>query len=320
MVKKRRTLTIRRKLKKKKDQSSQFVRVLIGLLVLVILVLVAGFLTHRLLRQSQPLKSLARHQELESWDASELPFELYPQEEIPSTKSTTEPAIPFTGKLPKIAIIIDDIGYDYEIVEKFIQSKLPLTLSILPQSPFQKDIIESARGNGYDLMLHQPMEPDEYPQIKPGPGALLSAMSPDELISQLQKNLTEITSVKGVNNHMGSKMTANESQMRQIFSVLKRKGLFFIDSRTTTATICRPSANLLQVPFAERDVFLDHIQDEDFILKQFKELVRIARKHGEAIGIAHPSSRTYYMLQKIIPELEDTVEFVPVSALVKKVG
>ena len=105
-------------------------------------------------------------------------------------------------------------------------------------------------------------------------------MTPDELINQLEKNLNTMPGVKGVNNHMGSKLTAESAQMYQIFSVLKNRGLFFIDSRTTSDSLCKPSARLFQVPFAQRDVFIDHYPKPDFIRKQIKELIRIARSNG----------------------------------------
>ena len=169
-------------------------------------------------------------------------------------------------------------------------------------------------------MLHQPMEPFEYPRINPGPGTLLTNMTPDELVQQLIQNLEEMPFVSGINNHMGSKMTANASQMRQVFSVLKQRNLFFIDSRTTEKTICRASASLLQIPFGERDIFIDHFQDSDFIKKQLYELVRIATAHGDAIGIAHPYTKTYQVLKTCLPDLKQKVRFVPVSELVRISG
>lgn len=314
--KRRKKPSKRRKSKQKKALSAQFFKILIGLFSLLVLVSAAGLLTNHILRHKHAADMIGRNENKQPSEVATFPFEIYPQEEFPSTKSKTRPDSSFTGKLPKIAIIIDDIGYDRDIVKKFIQAKIPLTFSILPQSPFQKSIVKEIRGNGFDIMLHQPMEPEEYPRINPGPGALLSSMSPDELILQLTQNIEALPTVKGVNNHMGSKMTSNASQMRQIFSVLKKRGLFYIDSRTTTKTICRPSAHLLQVPFGERDVFIDHMQDPDLILKQFKELVRVAQAHGYAIGIAHPYTQTYHVLMTLIPELDSIVEFVPVSDLV----
>lgn len=314
--KKRKTPSKRRKSKQKKVLSTQFFKILISLCSLFVLVLAAGLLTNHILRQKRSVEMIDRHEHKQSSDGATFQFEIYPKEDLPAATYKAKPDLRFTGKLPKIAIIIDDIGYDRDIVKKFIQTKIPITFSILPQSPFQKSIAENIRKNGLDLMLHQPMEPDEYPRIKPGPGALLSSMSPDELILQLTQNIDALPAVKGVNNHMGSKITSNASQMRQIFSVLKKKGLFFIDSRTTTKTICKPSARLLQVPFGERDVFIDHMQDHDLILRQFKELVRIAQERGAAIGIAHPYTATYHVLLTLIPELDNIVEFVPVADLV----
>ena len=119
--------------------------------------------------------------------------------------------------------------------------------------------------------------------------------------------------VSGVNNHMGSKMTADAAQMRQLFTVMKQRNLYFIDSRTTEKTICRRSADLLQLPFGERDIFIDHFQDNEFIEKQLYRLIRIAEKHGLAIGIAHPYRRTYKILRNVMAEMKEKVQFVPVS-------
>jgi polysaccharide deacetylase 2 family uncharacterized protein YibQ len=119
---------------------------------------------------------------------------------------------------------------------------------------------------------------------------------------------------------MGSKLTAESTQMYQIFSVLKHRGLFFIDSRTTSASMCKPSARLLQVPFAQRDVFIDHYQKPDFIRKQIKELIRIAKLNGEAVGILHPHSTTYRILLEMLPDLQKQVQLVPASKIVHPVG
>ena len=159
------------------------------------------------------------------------------------------------------------------------------------------------------------MEPVEYPEVNPGPGTLLSSMSPDELIGQLEDDLNTLPGVKGVNNHMGSKLTAESTQMYQIFSILKQRGLFFVDSRTTSDTIARPSARLFQIPFAERDVFIDHYVKPNFIRKQIKELIRIAHSNGTAVGILHPHSTTYQILKETLPDLQNQVQFVSASKI-----
>jgi hypothetical protein len=169
-------------------------------------------------------------------------------------------------------------------------------------------------------MLHLPMEPHEYPQVNPGPGALLTSMSPDELISQLKKNLDAVPGIKGVNNHMGSKMTTVSSQIYQIFSVLKQRELFFIDSLTTLNSLCKPSARLFQIPFAQRDVFIDHIVDPDFIRRQINQLIQIAHNRGEAVGIAHPHIETYTVLREMLPDLQKKVRIVPASQIVHPIS
>jgi hypothetical protein len=145
-------------------------------------------------------------------------------------------------------------------------------------------------------------------------------MTPDQLTRQLEKDLDAVPFITGVNNHMGSKMTAESSQMYQIFSILKKRGLYFVDSRTTAETLCKPSARLFQLPFAQRDVFLDHLMEVEFIRKQLKELVRIAQRNGYAVGIGHPHSLTYQVLQEMLPDLQKQIRLVPVSEIVHPVG
>jgi len=144
-------------------------------------------------------------------------------------------------------------------------------------------------------------------------------MSADELIHQLEDDLNALPGIKGVNNHMGSKLTAESTQMYQIFSVLKQRGLFFIDSRTTSDSMSRPSARLFQIPFAERDVFIDHYLKPDFIQKQVEELIRIARLNGTAVGILHPHSTTYQILHEKLPDLQKQVQLVSASKIVRPV-
>ena len=169
-------------------------------------------------------------------------FEIFPAEPIPSRRAAAVPKS-VTNKIenihhmpadqrPVVAIIIDDLGYDMNIARKFLALDVNLTCAVLPQSGYFRKIAQLARKEGHDVMLHQPMEPNEYPMINPGPGALLSAMTPDERIKQLNDNIDSIPGICGVNNHMGSKTTTMSDEMNQIFTVLKKRGLFFIDSRT----------------------------------------------------------------------------------------
>jgi hypothetical protein len=301
----------KRKPSNKRSQKTNLIRAVAGLGVLIFLIIIAGVLARHLLLRKHPIEPIVKPR------TTKIPrFEVYPEKEVPPHKPIRKPVPAIPKELPKIAIIIDDIGYDKEIVEKFLGLDTVFTFSILPFSPFQKSIAKSVHSKGLDVMLHLPMEPNEYPMVNPGPGALLTSMSPDQLIKQLNKDLNSFPFIQGVNNHMGSKMTTVSTQLYQIFSVLKKRKLFFIDSRTTTETLCKPSAHLLQVPFAQKDVFLDHFQQPDFIRKQIRRLVHIANSHGEAIGIAHPHEVTYDVLRDILPELKKKAILVRASDVV----
>jgi polysaccharide deacetylase 2 family uncharacterized protein YibQ len=245
-------------------------------------------------------------------------FEVYPEAHHPARRAAPPPAAPPVR--PRIAIIIDDLGYDPAIADQFIGLGAPVTLSILPNSPFAREIAESAHRNGIETMLHLPMEPVEYPAVDPGPGALLTAMSADDLIAQLNRNIDQIPHAVGVNNHMGSKMTASSSQIYQVFSVLKQRGLFFIDSRTTSRSVCQASARLFKLRFAQRDVFLDNRLEPAVIRFQLDQLVEAATTHGEAIGIAHPHEMTLQVLKGTLGELVLQVQLVAASELVGVAG
>jgi len=308
--------------KKKKGRSrkndnlkTHLKRTFAGLFVLIVLVVAAGILAHHLISRKQPVQSVGISPAV--WPPQ---FEIYPEEDIVPPKPAARPIPGVPEKLPKVAIIIDDIGYDRHIAEKFLQLDVNLTFSLLPHTPFQRSFARKASKKGLDIMLHLPMEPNEYPQVDPGPGALLTSMSPDELIGQLKKNLDAIPGIKGVNNHMGSKMTTVSTQIYQIFSVLKQRELFFIDSRTTLKSLCEPSARLFQIPFAQRDVFLDHNLDLELIRRQINQLIRIAAARGEAVGIAHPHIETYKVLREMLPDLQQKVRLVPASEIVHPVG
>ena len=292
-------------------QKTYLLKAFTGLGIVILLVVIAGVLTHHLISKKYTVLPMTKPRVIKTPR-----FEIYPKNDIPPHKPIlkTKPAVPI--KLPKIAIIIDDIGYDKNIAQKFLDLDAVLTFSILPYSTYDKRIARIAHSKGFDVMLHLPMEPNEYPLINPGPGVLLTSMSPDQLIKQLNEDLDTVPFIKGVNNHMGSKMTTIAPQLYQIFSILKKRHLYFIDSRTTADTLCGPSAQLLQIPFAQKDVFIDHIPEPDFIREQIHRLVKIAGSHGEAVGIGHPHTATYEILREMLPELKEKTILVRASDIV----
>ena len=220
------------------------------------------------------------------------------------------------GALPKVAIIIDDVGYDRRIARTLASIDGNLTFAILPGAPYGKEIAAELHEKGSHIMLHLPMEPEEYPEVNPGTHAILADMSPNRLLGQLKTNLDAVPYIEGVNNHMGSRITTMSDKMNQIFTILKKRDLFFIDSITSDHSSCESSARLLNLKFAKRDVFLDNIQRQDYIAGQLEELVKKAEARGRAIGIGHPYDATVETLVKRIYWLKKRVQLVPASSLV----
>ncbi len=247
-------------------------------------------------------------------------FEVYPPGEetrLPSLSAT----LPQSGRpkpsfLPAIAIIIDDIGFDWHIVDKFLSLDIKLTFSILPFAPDKDIIIRKIRKKGLEMMLHLPMEPREYPKINPGPDALMAYMSPDKIRSSLIKILNKSDFAKGVNNHMGSRLTSLPACIYPVLSIIKKRGLFFIDSFTGSESACASCAKILNIPFARRDIFLDHVQTKKKIKEQIIKLATIANICGEAVGIGHPHPITFEVLKNELSFLKENVRIVPASKIV----
>lgn len=306
------------------NQKTEVLKTFAALFILVSLSVLSGYIAHNfmsspIIPKDSPVKTVIKKKIIKKKTIKKPVYEIYPKQKKRDykheiIKSDIPPNI--SEKLPLVAIIIDDIGYDMKIAEKFLGLDTAITLSVLPYTTFNKRIVKLAREKGFEVMLHLPMEPNEYPAIKPGPGGILSSMSPDQLIAQLNSDINEIPYIKGVNNHMGSRITADSAKMNQVFSVLKKRNLFFIDSRTTKNTLCKSSAALFKVPFTERDVFLDHFHEPGFIKKQIKLLISIAKKKGTAVGIAHPDQQTYDVLKEALPELKKNVRLVSASKII----
>ncbi len=311
--------TIRRKRRPKSKRPDVILQVAkaIGALAILLLVVVSAALLARFVIKPHPTDVPPVVRNAAPPASSKIP----PKYEVFSTKPIPpKPITPLTqlpgGQVPIVAIVVDDIGYDLDTTRKLLSLDAPLTFSVLPYGPHSRSLAMEARSKGHEIMLHLPMEPAEFPEIDPGPGALLSQMSPDELINALNANLDLIPGLSGVNNHMGSGISTSPERMRQIFSILKKRGLYYIDSRTTAETVARPSAELLQLRFTERDIFIDHFENESFVRGQLKALIARARQQGYAVGIAHPHPVTLQILTEYLPQLKHAVELVPASMVV----
>lgn len=226
---------------------------------------------------------------------------------------------PYEG-LPRIALIIDDLGYDRDMAISFFQLDLPLTFSVLPIAPYTETIVQEANRRGRELMLHLPMEPKNYPSSNPGPGALLTNMDETEIRRTLEAHLSRVAGSRGVNHHMGSYFTERNDKMGIVLRELKRRNLFYIDSRTTKETVALEMAKKMGLPSARRHVFLDNDLSPKRIRFQMERLLGMARRSGAAIGIAHPHKETLQVLKEYQHRLENNVMVIPASELVGSYG
>ncbi|UCF73492.1 MAG: divergent polysaccharide deacetylase family protein [Deltaproteobacteria bacterium] len=217
---------------------------------------------------------------------------------------------------PKIGIIIDDLGYDSSLAKAFIEFDLPLTFSVLPFAPSARSIARKARKEGRETMLHLPMEPINYPAINPGDGVLLVSMDKEMILEILNRDLSQVPFVAGVNNHMGSRFTENEEKMAVVLGALKTRDLYFIDSRTSGNSVAFEAAKEMALRTACRDIFLDNDLSDDALKVQVERLLSLARHKGRAIGIGHPHEETLMFLKKYQSTINNEAEVVPVSNLV----
>lgn len=219
-------------------------------------------------------------------------------------------------KLPKVAIIIDDMGYHPKVGRELLSMDLDLTFSFLPHAPFTTEQEEQAYLAGRDILLHQPLEPRDA-KWDVGPGALFLTTEPDRLPAIVERNLQAVPHAIGVNNHMGSKYTEHPDHMRQLLAFVKKKDLFFIDSFTTAASTGMTEAAKLGIKTARRHVFLDNVHDPGKICLKLEQLVQRAREHGYAIGIGHPNRETLTALTRCREKLLQQVRVIGVHELVK---
>jgi polysaccharide deacetylase 2 family uncharacterized protein YibQ len=224
---------------------------------------------------------------------------------------------PATPATPSIAIVIDDMGWELPIATDLLALDQPLSFAVLPQAPYQLNIVQAAQQHKRELLLHLPMEPHGYPRVNPGPHALLGNMEPQQMVTLLQEALKSLPQVVGVNNHMGSSLTENPQAMRVVMHELKQRDLFFLDSRTSATSQAYQIAREMGIPTAKRHVFLDNDVQQSQIVAQLHRLAEMASQQGYAIGIGHPYPETLRALKDTLPLIRQAgIQIVPISHLV----
>jgi polysaccharide deacetylase 2 family uncharacterized protein YibQ len=217
----------------------------------------------------------------------------------------------------RLAIIIDDMGGNLESARRLLAIGIPLTFSVLPNTPEAPQVAELAHHHGIEVMIHIPMEPQGYPAINPGKGALLVGMPAKKIRTLFAGYRLRVPYAIGGNNHEGSLFTEQVSGMDTVLEEMKKDGLFFIDSLTTAQSVAYREARRLGVPTAVRDRFLDNELNVDKISHQIEKLVQLAKRQGHAIAICHPHPQTIKALEREASYLKNAgVELVPVSQLV----
>lgn len=234
---------------------------------------------------------------------------------VPPWQLHALPDVPTPGW--KVAIVIDDAGLDHYRTARTIALPAPLTISFLTYGEGLIPQIRAARAAGHELMVHVAMQATSR-TVDPGPDVLLRDIEPDEVLARLSRVLSKFDGYVGINNHMGSLFTSDLPSMQIVLGELKRRGLLFLDSKTSHESVGGRVARAIGLPYAERDVFLDNEPVESKVGQQLAEVERVARAKGAAVAIGHPRDGTIEALAKWIPDARARgFVFVPVSQIVR---
>lgn len=223
----------------------------------------------------------------------------------------------------QIAIVIDDFGNGMKGTAEMLNLPVKLTVAIMPFLPSTKKDAESAHALGHDVIVHMPMEPIRGRASWLGPGAILTSLTDEEIRRRVEAAIDDVPYAVGMNNHMGSRATADERVMRIVLQVCKERGLFFLDSRTSWKTVVPKVAQELGVPLLHNDVFLDDVHTHRHVSKQIAAAREELKKRSSCVIIGHVGSSgliTSDELKRAIPELSAEVTFVRLSQLLPMPG
>lgn len=220
---------------------------------------------------------------------------------------------------PRIAIIIDDIGYHRERGLRAINLPAAITCAVIPRSPHGPRLAREAKRRGREIIIHMPMSASNGHTLDAG--GIDTEMAPELISARIEEAFALLPQAAGMNNHMGSLATSNATTMDSVMSALAGHRAFFIDSRTSAASVAEATARAHGLAALGRDVFLDNERDLMAINDQFNQLLRIARHRGTAIAIGHPYPETLEYLERVLPLMEEAgIEVVPVSTLLPDGG
>ena len=218
----------------------------------------------------------------------------------------------------RVAIIVDDLGARRDVFDPLRDIRRPLTIAVLPGLPLSEWTAREAAAAGMEVILDLPMEPYRFPEVDPGPGALLMTMSPQELQAQVGAHLASVPGAVGVTNHMGSRMTEDRARMRTVLAVLAGRRLFLVDGLASNLSLAYDEAKVLGLRAGRRQVIVDHKGGEAGDRVQWDEVAWWAERRGEVIVIAHGHPLTARLLREYVPRWEARgIRLVPVSQLAR---
>jgi len=241
------------------------------------------------------------------------------QMKIAESAKRTEPskfALP-VKKSAVVALVLDDFGYSKKNLDALKDLKTPITFAVLPKAPYTEKVCSFAKKNGFEIIIHLPMEPEKETKSLER-NTLTCEMTDAEIKKNVMDSFKSVPSATGMSNHMGSKATCDERLMTVVCKLLKKKNMFFLDSFTTEKSVSGKVAKKEGVPCIKRDIFIDHSADAIYIKERMNELEKMAFDKGYVVAIGHDRSLTVKVLEETIPQMKaDGVKFVNLSEIVK---
>jgi uncharacterized protein len=217
----------------------------------------------------------------------------------------------------KIAILIDDIGYDPGALRRLLAIEAPVAFAVLPSTPHARSSAEAIHRAGKEVLLHLPMEPHGYPDRNPGDGALLASMTASQIRRMMEKDLRSVSHAEGVNNHMGSKFMEEWEPLSVVFDILRERGLYFVDSVTTDSSVAGALVPEKDLRFAARDLFIDDTEDRSRARTNLERLLTTRDQWNGLLLIGHPYPETVSALEEMIPRFQSQgIEIVSLSVMV----
>lgn len=235
----------------------------------------------------------------------------------PAAVKKSIPAAPAKPEGPSasLVVIIDDVGFEGQPLDRAMRLDPNINFAILPNGTRTAEFANRLNARGFEILCHLPMEPQSA-GTSPGPNAVLTSMSDDEITFATRSSIRAVRYARGVNNHMGSRATSDRRVMKNVFRAMP-EGMYFIDSRTGGHSVAESLAREMNIRTASRHIFLDNVQTDAAIRQQIELAGRVAREHGVAVAIGHLNSVTISALARELPSLRERgIELVRASDVV----